>query len=163
MQQEAFFHSHFHSPLGWLHLRGGEDGALLAVDYLGQTPLNMPQDKELLPIMSPVITWLDAYFSAQTLPDLPVLKPGGTAFQQRVWSALLSVPAGSVITYGELARRVESSPRAVGGALRANPIPVLIPCHRVVAVSGLGGYAGASEAGQVRKRWLLAHEGCDLK
>jgi methylated-DNA-[protein]-cysteine S-methyltransferase len=144
--------------LGWLRLRG-EGAALLALDYLTEPLAGTPLSNDL-PLAA---AWLAAYFSAQTLPALPALKPAGTLFQQRVWSALLSIPVGSVITYGELARRVESSPRAVGGALRANPIPVLIPCHRVVALSGLGGYAGASEAGQVRKRWLLAHEGCDLK
>ncbi|MFZ5579344.1 MAG: methylated-DNA--[protein]-cysteine S-methyltransferase [Pseudomonadota bacterium] len=80
-----------------------------------------------------------------------------------VWDSLRDIPPAQTCTYGELAGRLRSSPRAVGGALRANPIPILIPCHRVVGARGLGGYAGASAEGQARKRWLLAHEGAALK
>ncbi len=88
------------------------------------------------------------------------LAPAGTVIQQKVWQALGEIPAGRVTTYGELARRLGSGARAVGNACRANPIPLLIPCHRVVAADGLGGYAGASGGERLaRKRWLLRHEG----
>ncbi len=70
------------------------------------------------------------------------LAPAGSAFRQRVWSALRAIPPGEVRTYGELARRLGSSARAVGGACRANPLPLVVPCHRVVAAGGLGGFAG---------------------
>ncbi len=87
------------------------------------------------------------------------LRPQGSPFQQRVWNALLQIPAGSQVTYGELAKRLGTAPRAVGGACRANPIPLLIPCHRVVAAQGLGGFAGRREGRWVAfKQWLLTHE-----
>ena len=90
--------------------------------------------------------------------DIPLL-PEGTAYQRRVWSALQRIVPGERMTYGELARRLRSGPRAVGGACRANPIPLVIPCHRVVAAQGLGGYCGApTERMQRVKQWLLAHE-----
>ncbi|MGK0673659.1 MAG: methylated-DNA--[protein]-cysteine S-methyltransferase [Halothiobacillaceae bacterium] len=106
-----------------------------------------------------VWAWFAAYFARAPLPDRPLLAPAGTPFQQRVWRALAEIPLGQTRTYGELATRLGTSPRAVGGALRANPIPIIIPCHRILAAQGLGGYAGASEEGRRRKAWLLAHEG----
>lgn len=105
------------------------------------------------------LAWLRAYFAREPLPDLPPLAPAGTPFQQRVWRALADIPPGQTRTYGELATQLGTAPRAVGGALRANPIPIIIPCHRILAAQGLGGYAGASEEGRRRKAWLLAHEG----
>jgi methylated-DNA-[protein]-cysteine S-methyltransferase len=91
--------------------------------------------------------------------DLP-LAPAGTPFQCRVWQALRDIPPGTTRTYGELARELGTSPRAIGGACRANPCLIAVPCHRVVARDGLGGFAG--ERGGKRlavKRWLLRHEG----
>jgi methylated-DNA-[protein]-cysteine S-methyltransferase len=89
------------------------------------------------------------------------LAPGGTAFRQRVWQALSKIPVGESRTYGELARELHSAPRAVGGACAANPIALIIPCHRVVGTHGsLGGFMGVTEGGPIAiKRWLLAHEG----
>jgi methylated-DNA-[protein]-cysteine S-methyltransferase len=84
---------------------------------------------------------------------------GGTAFQRRVWRELAKVPFGATVSYGELARRVgrPGAARAVGQAVGANPIPILIPCHRVICSDGgLGGFSAGLEI----KRWLLAHEGC---
>ena len=83
----------------------------------------------------------------------------GTPFQQRVWRALQRIPSGQVKTYGELAQQLKSSARAIGNACRANPIPIAVPCQRVVAVNGDGGFMD-KRAGQalVFKRWLLAHE-----
>ena len=91
--------------------------------------------------------------------DLP-LAPAGTPFQHRVWQALRAIPPGSTRTYGELARELGTSARAIGGACRANPCLIAVPCHRVVARDSLGGFAG--ERGGKRlavKRWLLRHEG----
>lgn len=87
----------------------------------------------------------------------------GTVFQQSVWRALIRIKPGTVLTYGQLAERLGSGARAVGNACRANPVPLIIPCHRVVAASGIGGYAGQVDGPEIRrKRWLLAHEGIDL-
>jgi methylated-DNA-[protein]-cysteine S-methyltransferase len=83
----------------------------------------------------------------------------GTTFQQRVWRAIQAIPVGETVTYAELAHRISSGPRAVANACGANPIPVVIPCHRVVAKSGLGGFMGGREATSLSiKQWLLAHE-----
>ncbi|MGE5385761.1 MAG: methylated-DNA--[protein]-cysteine S-methyltransferase [Betaproteobacteria bacterium] len=92
------------------------------------------------------------------------LKPSGTTFQRRVWEQISSVPAGQTKTYGEVAKALHNAPRAVGQACGANPFPVVVPCHRIVASSkglndGLGGFArnGGGFLLDV-KRWLLAHE-----
>lgn len=90
--------------------------------------------------------------------ELP-LAPRGTPFQQRVWQAILAIPAGQALTYSELAQQVGSGPRAVANACGANPIPVIIPCHRVVAKGGLGGFMQGRETASLSiKQWLLAHE-----
>ncbi len=90
--------------------------------------------------------------------DLP-MDLQGTPFQQRVWAALRRIAPGTVRTYGDLARELGASPRAVGGACRSNPCLILVPCHRVVAKRGLGGYSGADLA---TKGWLLRHEGVTI-
>ena len=97
--------------------------------------------------------WLIRYFAGENPPvDLP-LEPPGTAFQKAVWALLTEIPYGKTVTYGDLARRLSSSPRAVGGAVGRNPISILIPCHRVVGAGGsLTGYAG----GLAAKKFLLA-------
>ncbi len=88
------------------------------------------------------------------------LKTGGTDFQQNVWKRLLQIPLGSTATYGQLADELNSSPRAVGNACRGNPCPLVIPCHRVVGKSGLGGFSGQVSGPKLAiKRWLLTHEG----
>ena len=93
--------------------------------------------------------------------ELP-LALAGTHHRLAVWEAMQRIPAGKTRTYGELARELKSSARAVGGACGANPIPVVVPCHRVIAAGGaLGGFMGAKGEGFERdiKRWLLGHEG----
>ncbi len=91
--------------------------------------------------------------------DLP-LAPAPTPFQRRFRAALCAVPVGEVITYGELARQLASAPRAVGNACGANPIAIVVPCHRVVAANGIGGYGRDPEGGPAveYKRWLLDRE-----
>ncbi len=83
----------------------------------------------------------------------------GTPFQLRVWQALTAIPPGAPLTYGLLARQIGSAARAVGQACGSNPLPILIPCHRVVAANGLGGFMHASHGAPLDvKTWLLAHE-----
>ena len=101
---------------------------------------------------------LDDYFAGRRQDfDLP-FDPPGTDFQSRVCRAMCAIPQGQTRTYGELAEDLDSSARAIGRACGANPIPVLIPCHRVLAANGgLGGYSGAG--GLKTKLFLLKHEG----
>ena len=90
--------------------------------------------------------------------DLPLLIEG-TPFQRRLWDALCGIPRGRTLTYGELARRLGGEARAVGQACGDNRLPIVIPCHRVVAADGIGGFAHATEGYLLEaKRWLLAHE-----
>jgi methylated-DNA-[protein]-cysteine S-methyltransferase len=102
----------------------------------------------------------EAYFrDSSHRVDLP-LKLDGTPFQLLVWQALQAIPPGHTRTYGQLAKQLGTSPRAVGGACRANPCPIVVPCHRVVAFNGLGGFGGARSGRRLAvKRWLLQHEG----
>ena len=93
--------------------------------------------------------------------DLP-LTQRGTAFQQRVWQAIAAIPPGQVRTYGELAREIGSGSRAVANACGANNLPLLVPCHRVVAQHGLGGFMQGKQGGLLIKQWLLKHEGVRL-
>lgn len=106
------------------------------------------------------VALLEAYFASTITLPTPEILPLGTPFQQRVWRELCAIPGGEVRSYGELSRQLESSPRAVAGACRANPLPLLIPCHRVVAANGPGGYMGQrSGTALAIKQWLLQHEG----
>jgi len=90
--------------------------------------------------------------------ELP-LAAAGTRFQCRVWNAIGAIPRGRALTYGQMAKALRSAPRAVGQACGANPLPLVVPCHRVVAANGLGGFAGHGEGFHLEvKRWLLRHE-----
>lgn len=93
--------------------------------------------------------------------DIP-LSQHGTAFQQRVWRAIAAIPAGQVRTYGQLAREIGSGPRAVANACGANNLPLAVPCHRVVAQNGLGGFMQGKQGGALIKQWLLKHEGAEI-
>lgn len=110
-----------------------------------------------------VVQQLMDYFSlAISLKTIPVVLTG-TMFQKSVWSELRKIPLGETRTYGDIAKKLNSSPRAVGNACRKNPIPIIIPCHRVISASGIGGFAGEVEGRQIKiKRWLLNHEGVPL-
>ncbi len=91
--------------------------------------------------------------------DLPIASQG-TPFQRRIWGAIAAIDPGRTRSYGEIARDLGSSPRAVGQACGANPVPLVVPCHRVLAAGGLGGFAHHEGGFHLSvKRWLLAHEG----
>ena len=90
--------------------------------------------------------------------DLPLLIEG-TDFQRRVWDAMCAIPRGRTLTYGEMARKLDGEARAVGQACGDNKLPIVIPCHRVVAASGIGGFSHSSGGYLLEaKRWLLMHE-----
>jgi methylated-DNA-[protein]-cysteine S-methyltransferase len=107
---------------------------------------------------------LDAYWGDPAHSFGVRYAPQGTPFQLRVWHALRKIPAGWVTTYGALAKQLGTSARAVGQACGSNPLPIVIPCHRVVAANGLGGFMHASTGAPLDvKTWLLAHERTDSK
>jgi len=106
---------------------------------------------------------LKHYFLTATAISSVALLPRGTSFQKSVWNELCKIPLGETRTYGEIAKKLNSSARAVGNACRKNPIAIIIPCHRVVSATGIGGYAGKTGGKQLAiKRWLLNHEGVNL-
>ena len=102
---------------------------------------------------------LEAYrTNPDTVFDLPLLIEG-TEFQRRLWHALCEIPRGKTLTYGERAKRLDAEARAIGQACGDNRLPIVIPCHRVVAANGIGGFAHATSGYLLEaKRWLLAHE-----
>jgi len=110
-------------------------------------------------ILSIAQTQLLKYFSNPTQTFTFPYQFQGTDFQQSVCTALLSIPLGQTLTYSELAKKLQSHPRAIGQALKRNPVPILFPCHRVVSQNGIGGFSGAMEGDKITaKRWLLNHE-----
>ena len=90
--------------------------------------------------------------------NLPLAQQG-TAFQQRVWNAISAIPPGQTRTYSEIAQQIGSGPRAVANACGANSLPLVVPCHRVVAKHGIGGFMQGKASGLLIKQWLLRHEG----
>lgn len=106
---------------------------------------------------------LDSYFKGGLKKFNLPLDLKGTPFQIRVWNELTRIPYGEVRTYGDIAKFTDSSPRAIGQAVRRNPVPVVIPCHRVVASSGIGGFGGQTEGSNIlTKEHLLEVEGFNI-
>jgi methylated-DNA-[protein]-cysteine S-methyltransferase len=106
-----------------------------------------------------VVKQVESYFeNAHNDFNLPLIYKG-TPFQRRVWQAISAIPRGQVLTYGEIAAQIGSGPRAVANACGANNLPLVIPCHRVVAKNGLGGFMQGDPNGLKIKKWLLKHEG----
>ena len=138
------------TPLGALTL-SEDDGAIVALDW------GRGRDQQETPLLRAAADQLQDYFDGQRLQfDLP-LAPFGSPFRQRVWAALRAIPPGETRGYGDLARELGTAARAIGGANGANPIPIIIPCHRVVGTGGaLGGYSGGE--GPQTKRFLLELE-----
>lgn len=152
--------THYGSPLGGITLASDED-ALIGLFFDGQkhfgsTMGSQTEERADLHVFDKVRHWLDVYFSGNNPDFNPPFSFRGTAFQLRVWKALLAIPYGQTVTYGELARRLGCrSAQAVGDAVRRNPISIIVPCHRVVGAGGaLTGYAGGLD----RKRAMLQLE-----
>ena len=135
-----------HAPISDLTI-SVEDNMIVSLDW------GWAQEQNTNTLLQDAKSQLDDYFDGLRKNfDLP-LEPLGTKFQQRVWSMMEQIPYGKTITYGEIAKALSSSARAVGTACGANPIPVIIPCHRVVAANDMGGYSG--DGGVKTKRALL--------
>ena len=134
---------------------------ITGIDYLSPSAEQAPRN----PLAAEAVRQIRAYLANPGFVFGLPLRPQGTAFQRRVWEYIAGIPCGRVEPYGEVARHLRSGPRAVGGACGANPYPLVVPCHRVVSTSGLGGFGGVGGDGAtlhdllVVKRWLLAHEG----
>jgi methylated-DNA-[protein]-cysteine S-methyltransferase len=144
------------TPVGLLGIVLDAD-RLIAVERV-QKSLLVKESRS--PLAVEAIQQLENYFNnARFRFDLPLLMVG-SEFQQAVWRQLQQIEPGQVKTYGDIAKELNSGPRAVGGACRTNPLPIVIPCHRVVARNGIGGYGGATAGHKLQqKRWLLVHEG----
>lgn len=141
------------SPIGDLTI-SEEDGRIVSIDW-GRIPAALRMET---PLLCRARLQLEEYFEGRRRRfDLP-LAPVGTVYQRRVWEALNAIPYGTVKRYGELAAALKSAARAIGGACGANPIPIIIPCHRVLSAGkGMGGYSG--DGGLDIKRYLLTLEG----
>jgi methylated-DNA-[protein]-cysteine S-methyltransferase len=130
-------------------------GRLLDIDFLFQRQESFVDDDAAF-----TVRLLRAYLEQGDDPEHPIEVAPGTPFQQRLWRELTAIPFGETRSYGELAKKLNSSARAVAGACRRNRLPLLVPCHRVVAKSGLGGFMGHTDGAALAiKRWLLQHEG----
>ena len=162
--------SHYQSPIGNILLAADEIG-LTGLWFEGQKYFALYLDKEHeekeLPIFEQTKRWLDVYFSGKE-PDFSVpLHFTGTDFQNEVWEILYSIPYGTTMTYGEIAKQIAAkrglkrmSAQAVGGAVGHNEISIIVPCHRVVGSNGsLTGYAGGID----KKIWLLTLEKVDMQ
>ncbi len=145
----------FESPIGRLTLVASGE-ALVAIEFPGRAPSGASGAGHA--VLERAREQLREYFAGRrTAFDLP-LAPRGTEFQRAVWREIAAIPFGETLSYAEVARRVgrPGAARAVGAATGRNPIPLVVPCHRVVGADGsLTGFGGGLET----KRWLLAHEG----
>lgn len=135
-----------HTPVGDLTV-SEEDGTIVSLDW------GWVRDQARTPVLLRARDQLNEYFDgARQVFDLP-LAPFGTEYRRLVWDALIRIPFGTTRTYGEIAAQAGGSARSVGQANGKNPIPIIIPCHRVLASAGLGGYSGGD--GLSTKRYLL--------
>lgn len=137
-----------------------DDDEVTGIDFLEPRPEQTPTS----PLAAEAVHQLRAYLANPGFVFGLPLKPAGTAFQRRVWGQIAAIAPGRTETYGQVALNINNAPRAVGQACGANPYPVVVPCHRVIATGGgLGGFA--RERGGFLldvKRWLLRHEGIAL-
>lgn len=146
------FYSTMESPIGTLYLIGTKD-------YLCQIKIHCPKEitRQDLPLFQEAQRQLKEYFSGKRkVFQLPIFFQG-TPFQEKVWRSLLNIPYGTTKTYQEIAREIgnEKAVRAVGGAVHRNPLPLILPCHRVIGKNGsLVGFG----LGLSTKKWLLEHE-----
>ncbi len=157
IESDSEYDALFRAPFAVLGIRTNSE-SLTALEYL---PLDVPASAPKSRLAREVIRQIECYLVDPGHQfDLP-LQVRGSEFRKQVWKVMCTIPAGRTLTYGEVARRLASAPRAVGGACGDNRIPLIIPCHRVVARNGIGGFmhaTGDRETGI--KRWLLEHEAC---
>ncbi|MBD5363024.1 MAG: methylated-DNA--[protein]-cysteine S-methyltransferase [Bacteroides sp.] len=145
------FAATYDSPLGRMIAESADGVTLAALRFAPDSP----PLKSDLPLFQLTFRWLDDYFDGKGTENIPPIAVAPSEFQNKIRQELLRIPAGEVVTYGELGRRVGcASAQAVGNAVAANPLLILIPCHRVVRRDGIGNYS----AGTTLKRGLLLQE-----
>ncbi len=143
---------YYHSPIGWLEV-ASRDERLISMNFVEERSENLET-----PVIRKTLTELEEYFLRGRKAFSAPVNPEGTDFQRKVWAELLTIPYGKTFAYTDVAARLGDlkAIRAVGTAIGQNPLPVIIPCHRVIGRDGdLTGYGGGLE----RKKWLLQHEG----
>lgn len=144
---------HYDTPFGYIELNFN----LQYIQNIQLKPSSPTLNKQI--INSPLFEQLEGYFNGSLKSFTVNYELDGTDFQKRVWQALNEIPYGQTMTYKDVASKVDSHPRAVGMACRTNPLPLIIPCHRVVAQNSLGGFMGATQGSNISiKEWLLQHE-----
>jgi methylated-DNA-[protein]-cysteine S-methyltransferase len=157
-QSASIFSAIVEAPFGAVGVRT-EPGIVRELVYL---PRNFSEKEPADPLSERAVRQLERYFADPDFRfDLPLAEVG-TAFQRRVWDVISAIPRGEVLTYGQVAKAIRSAPRAVGQACGANWFPMVIPCHRVTATGGLGGFSNHDDEAGFHlgvKRWLLKHEG----
>lgn len=160
-QAAAIFNAIVAAPFGGIGIRT-QAGRVRELVYL---PPHFGEKAADEPVAAAAAVQVDRYLhDADFVFDLP-LAEAGSSYQQKVWAAIASIPRGSVRTYGQVAAAIGSAPRAVGQACGANWFPLVIPCHRVTAAGGLGGFSNHDDENGFHlsvKRWLLTHEGAVL-
>ena len=134
-------------------------GEQISIELLTEKHAPKPAENRTVQTMAKQIS---AYFNHINLDFKLPVSQHGTAFQQRVWQAISAIPCGQVLTYSQLAAQIGSGPRAVANACGANNLPLIVPCHRVVAQNGIGGFMQGNPDGLKVKKWLLKHEGLDF-
>ena len=154
LQFDAVVSAPFGAPFCAIGLM--QHGEQVTMEYLSE---KLPSKRAESKLLGEVAKQIEAYFAdANNEFKLP-LKLNGTDYQNRVWRAIHAIPRGQVLTYGQIAHQIGSGSRAVANACGANNLPLIIPCHRVVAKGGLGGFMQGDPNGSKIKKWLLNHEG----
>jgi len=148
------------APFGSIGIRADERAITAIVLLPGSVPAKPPKKNSLAHLACvQLMSYLD---NAAFVFDLPV-RLSGSKHQLDVWHAMQKIRAGTTMTYGQVAAQIDSNARAVGTACGKNPVPIVVPCHRIVAANGLGGFMGGKRDDPLAiKRWLLIHEGVSL-
>lgn len=145
------------SPIGKIKVTAS--GGALTNIQLRPKNADMQPDAKQINLIKNIIRQIENYLDDPAFSFKLPLAPKGTAFQQKVWQSLQDIPCGETRTYAKLARQLNTSARAIGNACRANPIPIIIPCHRVVGTKSTGGFMGETTGASLDiKTWLLQHE-----
>ena len=144
------------TPIGKLAIKYEQDFVLEVMQVPSQTRIKISRDYFAKEVQKQMNDYFSGYLEKF---EIPFLFSEGTDFQIRVWDQIRKIPFGETNTYGEIAKKIKSGPRAVGNACRHNYLLLIVPCHRVVSKTGLGGFMGDADGSLVkRKQWLLNHE-----